>query len=1169
MTERPRGVPRARSFNMELTDAELTDAELSESTTRSADEPSNTRKIQDVFRVRSSSVPKQSVPPLSFPFFDPTALLSLTHLDGVRAFENVTQNVKHKNEEVGSGAVTSRVDRFIREQELRRKGRLSAAGTAEEEEEVVIGQDVYGKSKAKAPKGTIQRESIRGFTSGDTDTRQRLLVVANRLPVTCSKDGSGWNLVLSVGGLVSALLGVKKNYRAIWVGWPGLEVSDEGDRAELAAELHRKGCIPVWLDEESANLYYNGYCNNVLWPLFHYMGLPAEDRLSTTQSMHAQWLAYKRVNSMFADAIMREYQPGDVVWCHDYHLMLLPANLKIRSADIKVGWFLHTPFPSSEIYRSLPLREEILEGVLHADLVGFHTYDYARHFTSACCRVLGTEGTPDGVDSHGNFTRVAAFPIGIDPERFIDALETEIVQTQMAELRSQFAGRKVMLGVDRLDMIKGIPQKLLAFEKFLEENTQWRDKVLLVQIAIPSRTYVPEYQKLASLVHEIVGRINGRFGTVGSVPIHHLDRVLSFPELCALYAVTDVALVTSLRDGMNLVSYEYVACQNNKKGVLILSEFAGAAQSLGAGALLVNPWNVNDVAACIDYALNMSEGERRERQDYNFRHVTTHTAQAWADDFIAELNDTVTMSKAFKAHIPSALSPTEHVLMMNGRKHRLLILGHQFTLTSVPKPRRMGRLGGVTDMDAADSVVFHPGCKQALTRLAADPRCTIVILSGSTREHLDKFLGPMPIWVAAENGVFLRNPAGEWTTVLTEALNLEWKESVQLVMDYFCDRTPRSFLQERETSLVWNYRNADVEFGRLQARDLLQHLWTGPISNTAVDVLQGLRSVEVRPTGLTKGLACDRLLHEIIWRVPELRQRAERRSRTKFPFDAVFCCGHWLSKDEDIFEYFAGSGGSSPRPTSKGDETVTAANGSSQPLPRVGSRRSRLSISKMTAAAAAAAAAAECADTSPRPPIPPPTVTTIMNSQQLMNGRYSPSFDKEILEDGPVAAAPAGEGRGDDRGESTGEGNKGEGKGEEEEKEAPSLPSRRLKFDRAEVLSCAVGRRRSPAKHHVDSSDKVSEFLNALADSIEPWEVGTEGEDSGDEYDDEGEEEGETLGGANGQVLSSVGEVAVGGETPTASSDIRDGSVSDPPVASAPAGLLDSVSGTVRALLLA
>lgn len=485
---------------------------------------------------------------------------------------------------------------------------------------------------------------------------QRLLVVANRLPVSAYKDRAGkWQLQVSAGGLVSALMGVG-NFQTKWIGWPGVYIEASPERDELTAALHGEGYAPVYLDQKTCDLHYNGFCNSVLWQLFHYVPLNIDSKLSETRTLQFQWAAHQLANRLFAEVVLQHYQDGDIVWVQDYHLMLLPAILKEHRPRMKVGFFLHTPFPSSEIYRTLPVREELLRSVLRADLIGFHTYDYARHFVSACTRILGLEGTPAGVEDNGSLTRVAAFPIGIDPDRFTTALEAPEVRANVAQLLNRYAGRKVMLGVDRLDMIKGIPQKLLAFEKFLEEHPEWRDKVLLVQIAVPSRTDVPEYQRLRSMVHEVVGRINGQYGTLTHVPIYHLDRQLSFDELVALYAITDVALVTSLRDGMNLVSYEYVACQRDNAGVLILSEFAGAAQSLGAGAILVNPWNINDLAQAIEYALTMSDAERRERHRQNYMHVTIHTAQTWADTFISELNDTHVEAELRTRNIPPHVS---------------------------------------------------------------------------------------------------------------------------------------------------------------------------------------------------------------------------------------------------------------------------------------------------------------------------------------------------------------------------------------------------------------------------------------------------------------------------------------------------------------------------------
>ncbi|KAG2313587.1 hypothetical protein Bca52824_025144 [Brassica carinata] len=800
----------------------------------------------------------------------------------------------------------SRTERLLRERELREKRRSDrarnpneAVGSSENSDNDLrlegdssrqyVEQYLEGAAAARAHDDVCERQEVRPYN------RQRLLVVANRLPVSAVRRGEdSWSLEISAGGLVSALLGVKE-FEARWIGWAGVNVPDEVGQKALTKALAEKRCIPVFLDEEIVHQYYNGYCNNILWPLFHYLGLPQEDRLATTRSFQSQFAAYKKANQMFADVVNEHYEEGDVVWCHDYHLMFLPKCLKEYNSKMKVGWFLHTPFPSSEIHRTLPSRSELLRSVLAADLVGFHTYDYARHFVSACTRILGIEGTPEGVEDQGKLTRVAAFPIGIDSERFIRALEVPDVIQHMKELKERFAGRKVMLGVDRLDMIKGIPQKILAFEKFLEENANWRDKVVLLQIAVPTRTDVPEYQKLTSQVHEIVGRINGRFGTLTAVPIHHLDRSLDFYALCALYAVTDVALVTSLRDGMNLVSYEFVACQESKKGVLILSEFAGAAQSLGAGAILVNPWNITEVAASIGQALNMSPEEREKRHRHNFHHVKTHTAQEWAETFVSELNDTVIEAQLRISKVPPELPQDDAIRRYSKSNNRLLILGFNATLTE-PVDNQGRRGDQIKEMD----LNLHPEIKGPLKALCSDPSTTIIVLSGSSRSVLDKNFGEYDMWLAAENGMFLRLTNGDWMTTMPEHLNMEWVDSVKHVFKYFTERTPRSHFETRDTYLYGTTNtqtnssfHADIEFGRLQARDLLQHLWTGPISNASVDVVQGSRSVEVRAVGVTKGAAIDRILGEIV----------HSKSMTT-PIDYVLCIGHFLGKDEDVYTFF-------------------------------------------------------------------------------------------------------------------------------------------------------------------------------------------------------------------------------------------------------------------------
>ncbi|KAG7654566.1 Trehalose-phosphatase [Arabidopsis suecica] len=712
--------------------------------------------------------------------------------------------------------------------------------------------------------------------------RPRLLVVANRLPVSAKRTGeNSWSLEMSPGGLVSGLLGITSQFDTKWVGWPGVDVHDEIEKNALTESLAEMKCIPVFLNGVF-DQYYNGYCNGILWPILHHMGLPQEDQHDTNQTFETQYDAYKKANRMFLDVIIDNYEEGDIVWCHDYHLMFLPQYLKEYNNKIKVGWFLHSPFPSSEVYKTLPSRSELLSAILAADLLGFHTYDFARHFLSTCTRILGVEGTHEGVVYQGRVTRVAVFPIGIDPDRFIRTCKLPEVTQQMNELQEKFAGKKVILGVDRLDMIKGIPQKYLAFEKFLEENPYWRDKVVLVQIAVPTRNDVPEYRKLKSQVHGLVGRINGRFGSVSSLPIHHLDCSVDFNYLCAIYAIADVMLVTSLRDGMNLVSYEFVACQEAKKGVLVLSEFAGAGQSLGVGALIVNPWDVTEVSSAIKEALNMPAEERETRHRSNFQYVCTHSAEKWGLDFMSELNGIIPESEMQMRKIPLQLPEQDVIQQYSQSNNRLIILGFFGTLA---EPMN----SGTKEMD----LKLNPELKGTLKALCNDPKTTVVVLSRSGKNILNKNFGESNIWLAAENGMFEKQTTGEWVTNMPQNVNLDWVDGVKNVFKYFTDRTPRSYFEASETSLVWNYEYADVEFGRAQARDLLQYLWAGPISNASVDVVRGNHSVEVHAIGETKGAAIGRILGEIV----------HRKSMTT-PIDFVFCSGYFLEKDEDIYTFF-------------------------------------------------------------------------------------------------------------------------------------------------------------------------------------------------------------------------------------------------------------------------
>ncbi|CAK7894109.1 alpha,alpha-trehalose-phosphate synthase [UDP-forming] [[Candida] anglica] len=463
----------------------------------------------------------------------------------------------------------------------------------------------------------------------------KVLVVSNRLPVTITRKPNGsYNYSMSSGGLVTALQGLKKSTEFQWLGWPGLELPEDEQDKVNADLLEKFNCTAIFLSDQIADLHYNGFSNSILWPLFHYH--PGEMNFDENA-----WAAYIEANRQFATKIAEQVEDNDMVWVHDYHLMLLPQMLREeignKKKNIRIGWFLHTPFPSSEIYRILPVRKEILEGVLSCDLIGFHTYDYARHFLSSVSRIVPNVSTlPNGIQYKGRSIVIGAFPIGIDVDKFVEGLTKPSVVDRIQQLKQKFGDTKVIVGVDRLDYIKGVPQKLHAFEIFLDENPEWIGKVVLVQVAVPSRGDVEEYQSLRATVNELVGRINGKFGTVEFVPIHYMHKSIPFDELISLYHVSDVCLVSSTRDGMNLVSFEYIACQQNNNGALILSEFAGAAQSLN-GAIIVNPWNTEELSESIKEALTLPEEKKVVNFKKLFDYISKYTSGFWGESFVKEL----------------------------------------------------------------------------------------------------------------------------------------------------------------------------------------------------------------------------------------------------------------------------------------------------------------------------------------------------------------------------------------------------------------------------------------------------------------------------------------------------------------------------------------------------
>jgi trehalose 6-phosphate synthase/phosphatase len=664
----------------------------------------------------------------------------------------------------------------------------------------------------------------------------RLILISNRLPVTVELVRGDVSVTESAGGLATGLRGPHERSGGLWLGWPG-ETSrlDEAQRGELDRRLAELRAVPLHLSADEVSQFYEGFSNGVLWPVFHYL-------LERLPNDNSGWEMYARVNERFADLAAEHYQPGDLVWVHDYQLALVPALLRKRIPDARIGFFLHIPFPSAEVYRTLPCREAMLEGLLGADLIGFHTLGYARHFANALLQVLGVSTDVDQVRWSGRTVRLGAFPMSVDASAFCTLARSPEVLAEVEEIRRESGGCRILLGIDRLDYTKGIERRLLAIERLLEREPELRGSVRFVQVAVPSRTMVKEYASFRDHVNEMVGRINGAHGTLGSVPVHYLFRGFSQQRLAAMYLAADVMVVTPLRDGMNLVAKEFVACRHDEGGVLVLSELAGAACELGE-ALLVNPYDVDATAAAISRALRMSDEERRTRMRALRGRVFQYDVHHWAGAFLGELSRP-------EAYLPAPdlrLTPRREVAALTERLREaprlICLLDYDGTLTA---------FAGRPELAGPDRALLA-----LLVALAERPDTFVHIISGRARDVLERWLGGLPLALHAEHGLWSRAArGGDWEQV--RDVPTDWKDRVRELLQAFVVRTPGAFIEEKSASIAWHYRMADDAFGERQAKDLQVHL-AGALSNVPVTVLPGNKVVEVKPHGIHKGLVLERL----------------------------------------------------------------------------------------------------------------------------------------------------------------------------------------------------------------------------------------------------------------------------------------------------------------------
>ena len=680
----------------------------------------------------------------------------------------------------------------------------------------------------------------------------KLLIVSNRLPVTVVTREGKVELREAVGGLATAIksfLGAVDGGRGLgfsevlWVGWSGVKA--EAETEEVRSKLSESGLVPVSLSGEEVNLFYEGFCNATLWPLFHGFTV-------YTVFERRFWEAYVRVNQKFAEAVASLAEPGDFVWVHDYHLMLVPAMLRDAAPDLAIGFFLHIPFPPAEVFQLLPppWRTAVLDGVLGADLVGFHIHEYVNNFLRSVTKFLGYRVEGGVVHVGRRRVRVGSFPISINFEFFHTAAERPQVRAQIDELRQRVRGLKVVFSIDRLDYTKGVLNRLHAWERFLREHQEWRGRATFILVVVPSRTGVPQYDAMKREIDREVGRINGELGEVDWVPVVYISRFIPTDTLLALYNAADVALITPLKDGMNLVAKEYVASRRDCRGVLILSETAGAAHEL-LEALVVNPNDESGVAEAINKALTMDPEEQCRRIRAMQNRLRQNDVVKWGVDFIQAMAAAYGENKASSASETARRLDDEvlkEIISHAGKaRRRLLILDYDGTL--------------VPHYSYAYQAVPDPELKRLLYELASLPNTYVAVVSGRGREFLESWLGDLPIYIAAEHGAYIRDLDGNWAQLFP--FDTEWKNAVRKVMEEYVAMVPGSYVEEKTSAIAWHYRNADPEIGEVKANDLVEAL-RGLLEGSKASLIRGKKVVEVRPAGVNKGAAAKLLVERLV-----------------------------------------------------------------------------------------------------------------------------------------------------------------------------------------------------------------------------------------------------------------------------------------------------------------
>ncbi|UAY55917.1 bifunctional alpha,alpha-trehalose-phosphate synthase (UDP-forming)/trehalose-phosphatase [Arachidicoccus terrestris] len=658
--------------------------------------------------------------------------------------------------------------------------------------------------------------------------KAKLIIVSNRLPVKIDIKKNQWHIKPSEGGLATGLGSFYKEQGGIWIGWPGAQIKDASVAAEIRAALNKQSLEPIFLTQTEIKEFYEGFSNQTLWPLCHYFP-------SYASYNEKHWQVYQSVNQKFADAILNIARPGDTVWIHDYQLMLVPKFVRERLPDISIGYFQHIPFPSYEVFRLIPWRNELLTGLLGADLVGFHTYDDVRHFVSAILRILDVQSNMNIIEFAKRLITAEAFPMGIDYDKYFKQVSTPVTRKYAEKILERLEEKKLVISIDRLDYSKGIIQRLHGYNIFLRDYPHFRGKVVYYQLIVPSRDKVLEYDRLKQEIDQLVSHINAEYSTLSWQPIQYFYRAWAFEMLSALYYTADIALVTPMRDGMNLVCKEYIASKADRPGVLILSEMAGAAREL-TEATIINPNDEHGMAEAIATALQVPQSDQVQRLKAMQQTLNKFNIHVWVNNFLMRLMSIKQQQVKLATKRISAGIETEFQSRYQHAKSRLCFLDYDGTLVSFEKDPQMA--------------IPTERLLKILQRLTQDKKNRIVIISGRKKQQLENWLKGLDLDIIAEHGAWYRSDNGQWQK--NEELRNYWKKDIRPVLEQYEIRTPGSFIEEKDFSLVWHYRKVESSLGDLRAKEIAGHL-KYLVADKGLQILEGHKVIEVKSALINKG----------------------------------------------------------------------------------------------------------------------------------------------------------------------------------------------------------------------------------------------------------------------------------------------------------------------------